>query len=226
MDPKVQQALALLKEAGRLDLVAPEALGAGRPVRRASAGVAAAVAACSPPRSAGREKVSALGGRAGEEAGRAIVRAGLGRGSGSGLAGEAPRASPKARQEKRARAGVLKPRRGPIVRCYGARHGAAPHFQVNKGRGQHGHLRGHGEGAASGTIYKNKKGAVAARGLPVTRGGEEGKNKTVGNEEQRDPKVPISKRWPTMLVWSSSEEEGGLGGRVMLSQLARALYRQ
>ncbi|KAJ1101749.1 hypothetical protein NDU88_006813 [Pleurodeles waltl] len=212
MDPKVRQALALLKEAGRLDLVAPEAFGAGCPVRRASAGVAAAVAACSPPRSTGREKVSALGGRAGEEAGRVSSRAGRGRARGSGLAGEAPRASPKARQGKRARAGVLKPRRGPIVRCYGARHGAAPHFQLKEGRGQQGHLRGHGEGAASGTRYINKKGAVTACGRPGRKGGEEGKNGTVGNEEQRDPKVPISKRWPTMLVWSSSDEERGPGG--------------
>ncbi|KAJ1135242.1 hypothetical protein NDU88_001686 [Pleurodeles waltl] len=76
MDPKVRQALALLKEAGRLDLVAPEAFGAGRPVRRASAGVAAAVAACSPPRSTGREKVSALGGRGGSREQQGGPRAG------------------------------------------------------------------------------------------------------------------------------------------------------
>ncbi|KAJ1165611.1 hypothetical protein NDU88_006032 [Pleurodeles waltl] len=27
----------------------------------------------------------------------------------------------------------------------------------------------------------------------------------------RDPRVPISSKWPTMLQWSSSEDEGGLG---------------
>ncbi|KAJ1098236.1 hypothetical protein NDU88_003352 [Pleurodeles waltl] len=47
-DEKVQKALALLEQAGRVDIVQPEALGLLRPVRRASAGVAAAVMACSP----------------------------------------------------------------------------------------------------------------------------------------------------------------------------------
>ncbi|KAJ1129025.1 hypothetical protein NDU88_007396 [Pleurodeles waltl] len=52
-DAKVLEALALLKQAGRMDLLREEALVPGRPARRASAGVAAAVAACSPPRPAG-----------------------------------------------------------------------------------------------------------------------------------------------------------------------------
>ncbi|KAJ1123313.1 hypothetical protein NDU88_001784 [Pleurodeles waltl] len=43
---KVKAALALLKQAGRMDLVHEEALASGCPARRASAGVAAAVAAC------------------------------------------------------------------------------------------------------------------------------------------------------------------------------------
>ncbi|KAJ1191063.1 hypothetical protein NDU88_000380 [Pleurodeles waltl] len=40
----------VLRQAGRLDLLREEALALGRPGRRASAGVAAEVMACSPPR--------------------------------------------------------------------------------------------------------------------------------------------------------------------------------
>ncbi|KAJ1099394.1 hypothetical protein NDU88_004495 [Pleurodeles waltl] len=46
----VRQVLSLLEEASRLDLLAPAAHPHVRPVRRAAAGVAAAVLACSPPR--------------------------------------------------------------------------------------------------------------------------------------------------------------------------------
>ncbi|KAJ1082599.1 hypothetical protein NDU88_002764 [Pleurodeles waltl] len=49
-EDKVRVALALLQQAGHMDLVRPEVLAAERPVRRASAGIAAAVLACSPPR--------------------------------------------------------------------------------------------------------------------------------------------------------------------------------
>ncbi|KAJ1160636.1 hypothetical protein NDU88_001131 [Pleurodeles waltl] len=50
MDRRVKQALELLKEAGRLDLLAAPVAPRERPVRRAASGVAAAVVACSPPR--------------------------------------------------------------------------------------------------------------------------------------------------------------------------------
>ncbi|KAJ1216731.1 hypothetical protein NDU88_004330 [Pleurodeles waltl] len=50
VEAKVQQALRLLEEAGRQDLVRPEAAPAARPTRRAASGVAAAVLACSPTR--------------------------------------------------------------------------------------------------------------------------------------------------------------------------------
>ncbi|KAJ1090727.1 hypothetical protein NDU88_003856 [Pleurodeles waltl] len=53
---KVQQALRLLEEAGRLDLVRPGAAAAARPVRKAASGVATAVMACSPPRCANGAK--------------------------------------------------------------------------------------------------------------------------------------------------------------------------
>ncbi|KAJ1139839.1 hypothetical protein NDU88_006203 [Pleurodeles waltl] len=49
-DEQVRAALALLRQAGRLDLLREEALALARPARQASAGVTAAVMACSPPR--------------------------------------------------------------------------------------------------------------------------------------------------------------------------------
>ncbi|KAJ1123423.1 hypothetical protein NDU88_001892 [Pleurodeles waltl] len=59
---KVQQALRLLEEAGRLDLVRPGAAAAAWPARKAASGVAAAVMACSPPRRiTGAKKVSLSG---------------------------------------------------------------------------------------------------------------------------------------------------------------------
>ncbi|KAJ1186421.1 hypothetical protein NDU88_003202 [Pleurodeles waltl] len=120
VEKKVQQALALLREAGRLDLLAPEALAPGRPVRRASAGVAAAVAACSPPRAAYGGKVGAVRGRGLREAGPGAGRAGRGRVVGGGTTREAPRASLEACLGRRARASVGKARRSPAVRRYGA----------------------------------------------------------------------------------------------------------
>ncbi|KAJ1106187.1 hypothetical protein NDU88_003590 [Pleurodeles waltl] len=71
-DPKVLEAVALLRQAGRLDLLREGALEPGRPARRSSAGVAAAVTACSPPRLV--EKVRGVGtgarARGGTKAGR------------------------------------------------------------------------------------------------------------------------------------------------------------
>ncbi|KAJ1129819.1 hypothetical protein NDU88_008184 [Pleurodeles waltl] len=64
MDSRVLRAMELLKEAGRLDLLAAAAAPRDRPRRRAACGVAAAVAACSPPRE--RRQVSGAGrGRSG-----------------------------------------------------------------------------------------------------------------------------------------------------------------
>lgn len=45
-DYRVLEAIRLLSEAGRMDLVVGEAVGLARLVRQASAGVAAAVTAC------------------------------------------------------------------------------------------------------------------------------------------------------------------------------------
>ncbi|KAJ1128498.1 hypothetical protein NDU88_006876 [Pleurodeles waltl] len=79
-DAKVQDALALLKQAGRMDLVREEALAPGRPARRASAGVAVAVAACSPPRAAAGIQVRGVARGGGREAGPGFPRASLGAG--------------------------------------------------------------------------------------------------------------------------------------------------
>ena len=62
MAGRIEEAVRILKEAGRFDLLSEEARGEGpriRPQRKASGGVAAAVLACSPPRTKGK--------RAGEE---------------------------------------------------------------------------------------------------------------------------------------------------------------
>ncbi|KAJ1156129.1 hypothetical protein NDU88_008853 [Pleurodeles waltl] len=57
VEAKVMEAVALLRQVGRMDLLKDGALAPGRPACRASAGVAAAVATCSPPRVAGAFKV-------------------------------------------------------------------------------------------------------------------------------------------------------------------------
>ncbi|KAJ1137027.1 hypothetical protein NDU88_003440 [Pleurodeles waltl] len=53
MDARVEEAMRLLREAGRLDLLADGVACRDCLVRQAASGVAAAVAACSPPRSSG-----------------------------------------------------------------------------------------------------------------------------------------------------------------------------
>ncbi|KAJ1089977.1 hypothetical protein NDU88_003117 [Pleurodeles waltl] len=81
-DEKVRAALALalLQQAGRVALVRTEALATGRPVRRASAGVAAAVMACSPPRAvASVSKVRGVGRGAGGPGTEGEAWAGRGR---------------------------------------------------------------------------------------------------------------------------------------------------
>ncbi|KAJ1137084.1 hypothetical protein NDU88_003497 [Pleurodeles waltl] len=211
MDSKVQQALALLREAGRLDLVAPEALAQGRPVRRASAGVAAAVAACSPPRAAASGKVNAGRGRAVREAGSGAGRAARGHGGVGSRVGEALWASPEACLGQRARASGSKARRGPVMRRYGARPGATPNIRADPVNRQ----RGHWGAGRRGTVTSRASGGEAAsrreRVLPPVGGGEGDIGDAGATGVQRDPLVPISRKWPTMLVWSSEDEDGALG---------------
>ncbi|KAJ1113607.1 hypothetical protein NDU88_001849 [Pleurodeles waltl] len=86
-DAKVREALALLKQAGRMELLRDEALAPGRPARRSSAEVAAAVASCSPPRPvAGAQVRGVARGRSG---GRGRVRLGLEKGGPGGGGQEA-----------------------------------------------------------------------------------------------------------------------------------------
>ncbi|KAJ1209566.1 hypothetical protein NDU88_004940 [Pleurodeles waltl] len=77
-DTKVLEAVALLRQAGRLDLLKEGALAPTRPARRASAGAAAAVAACSPPRGPTGGKVRGpargVGAKGGPGAGKGSVR--------------------------------------------------------------------------------------------------------------------------------------------------------
>ncbi|KAJ1125996.1 hypothetical protein NDU88_004409 [Pleurodeles waltl] len=72
----LQEALALLRRAGRMDLLNQDGLNALRLARRAAQGVAAAVLACSPPLSPGYvRKVSSPGWAAGRAAGRGCGQA-------------------------------------------------------------------------------------------------------------------------------------------------------
>ncbi|KAJ1166461.1 hypothetical protein NDU88_006863 [Pleurodeles waltl] len=76
-EKKVLEAVALLRQAGWLDLLKEGALAPTRPACRASAGVAAAVAACSPPRGSAACKVRGpsrgVGTRGGPGAGKRSV---------------------------------------------------------------------------------------------------------------------------------------------------------
>ncbi|KAJ1189175.1 hypothetical protein NDU88_005926 [Pleurodeles waltl] len=80
-EAKVLEALALLRQAGRMDLLKEGALAPARPARRASAGVAAA--ACSPPRvaAAGKVRGASRGRRAGPGRVRGGSRGGIGVGN-------------------------------------------------------------------------------------------------------------------------------------------------
>ncbi|KAJ1082038.1 hypothetical protein NDU88_002209 [Pleurodeles waltl] len=90
MDPRGEEAMRLLKEAGRLDLLADGEACRERPARQASRGVAAAVAACSPPRSGGQRALQ--------------VRRG---GSGRGRAGRVGAPSRRGAADMRRRPGPL-----------------------------------------------------------------------------------------------------------------------
>ncbi|KAJ1157239.1 hypothetical protein NDU88_009954 [Pleurodeles waltl] len=79
-DAKVQEALRLLWEAGRLDMVREEALHAPHPVQRAVSGVVVAVLACSSARHVpSKELETWLGGQALEYTGKADSVPKLGR---------------------------------------------------------------------------------------------------------------------------------------------------
>ncbi|KAJ1176745.1 hypothetical protein NDU88_002012 [Pleurodeles waltl] len=127
MDRRVRQALALLKEAGRLDLLAAPVAPKERPVRKAASGVAAAVVACSQPRE--RTQVSrAVRGRSGRLAlaARGRVKAG-------------PKGRPRPLGARR-----------PLGRDGGAAGGAAGISPVAQRRGQRGAPSGLSVGQGEG----------------------------------------------------------------------------
>ncbi|KAJ1091297.1 hypothetical protein NDU88_004424 [Pleurodeles waltl] len=82
-EAKVQEALRLLQEAGRLDLVRAEVVGALWPARRAANGVVAAVLACSPPRRVSPKKKPVSVRQKGRA--RALSRQSRGKGWGRGM---------------------------------------------------------------------------------------------------------------------------------------------
>ncbi|KAJ1175169.1 hypothetical protein NDU88_000460 [Pleurodeles waltl] len=91
-EAKVLEAVVLLRQAGRLDLLKEGALAPTRPARRASAGVAAAVAACSPPRVAAADKVRGASRGAGAKGGQGeVLWAGTGWGIPKGFPGAGTR---------------------------------------------------------------------------------------------------------------------------------------
>ncbi|KAJ1089169.1 hypothetical protein NDU88_002320 [Pleurodeles waltl] len=171
------EALALLRQAGRMDLVKEEALVPGRPVCRASARVAAAVAERSRELRASRylarrsplvmRGVSRCGGVT-KAAAEVLLRRSAGRVKGTRVAVGRARADPSGQAEQGEGFGAQDP-------------------------------------AGSGTE------AVGGSQASQSGGGEGSQLEAAGIGEQRDPKVPVSKRWPTMLVWSSSDEEGLTG---------------
>ncbi|KAJ1129387.1 hypothetical protein NDU88_007758 [Pleurodeles waltl] len=94
-EEKVRQALALLEQVGCMDLVQPEAFGPLRPTRRSSAGVAAAVMACSPLRAGKTSSQVRRGGRAPGGLGKnGAARAGRGAGE-MGPAWGSPKGNPR-----------------------------------------------------------------------------------------------------------------------------------
>ncbi|KAJ1148270.1 hypothetical protein NDU88_001107 [Pleurodeles waltl] len=95
-DAKVLETVALLRQAGRMDLLREEALAPGRPARRASAGVTAAVAAYSPPRAIGGLQVRSGSRGAVLKAGKGVSGAGKGRAGRRECGPGSPRVSPEA----------------------------------------------------------------------------------------------------------------------------------
>ncbi|KAJ1199423.1 hypothetical protein NDU88_003259 [Pleurodeles waltl] len=96
-EEQVKAALVLLQQAGRMDLLKEEALAPGRPARRASAGVAAAVMACLPPRAGAACSQVRRGGKgAGGPSSEGAAWVGHGRAGRRNGGGRASRASPGA----------------------------------------------------------------------------------------------------------------------------------
>ncbi|KAJ1103934.1 hypothetical protein NDU88_001351 [Pleurodeles waltl] len=149
---KSKKALALLEQAGRMDIVQPEALGQLRPARRASAGVAASVMA----RLRRVKEVMVVSRR------------------------ETRPASPCGKVLEWVRTPKGGGERPPGAGYMGERHN-----------------RDGGVVTEPGTVKQHAKGNIDWD--------------RVHQAQERDPTVPISKKWPTIFQWSGSDEEGVSG---------------
>ncbi|KAJ1177988.1 hypothetical protein NDU88_003238 [Pleurodeles waltl] len=155
-ESKVQVALALLRQAGRMDLVREEAFAPGRPARRTSAGVAAAVMACLPLRAGHGVQVRGVGrGAGGPESGVAVGQGEGGPGSGRRALG--CRGLPLGR-------GALGLRVGAVERPAASGEARLPVARVGKRRIE-----------APGAAFKQQQGKASISGLtglegPVSKG--------------------------------------------------------
>ncbi|KAJ1154104.1 hypothetical protein NDU88_006860 [Pleurodeles waltl] len=214
-DEQVRAALALLRQAGRLDLVKEEALAPGHPARRASAGVAAAVVACSPPRAGAASLQVRRGGKgvggpskvgkAAEGQRRDVKRNGRGRGPRASPGAGRPRAAPRQRDLGRTGKGA------PLV----ARSPGKAGVLRSKGKAGGPKACGFAEGEVAGKglnrgffLLGSSEPDASRRDITAVSEGDGGESTVGGAQGTKDPRVPVSVKWPTMLQWSSSEEEG------------------
>ncbi|KAJ1207826.1 hypothetical protein NDU88_003216 [Pleurodeles waltl] len=242
-DPKILEAVALLRQAGRLDLLVDGALAPERPARRASAGVAAAVAACSPPRSSGGRKVSGAARGAGA---KGVLGAGSGRPRGRAVGRGSLRLSREAGQglDSASRIPAHRAKAGPletVCRAKKGREGAAqrggnPSGSMGRGKAGARLPRAAASRSVLGSAGRRGAAATAQRAFmlpgtgqgPIEMGGDhigaggkasEAVSPSQGahfepcvRQAERDPKVPVSRKWSTMLQWSSDEEGGSSPG--------------
>ncbi|KAJ1178735.1 hypothetical protein NDU88_003977 [Pleurodeles waltl] len=214
-DEQGRAALALLRQAGRLDLLREEAPALGRPTHRASAGVTAAVMACSPPRAgAACLKVRRSGIGAGGPSREGTPWEGHGRDGRRNLGGRGPRASRGAGRPQATLQllGLERKGRGsPIAVCSPTKAGVS---KSNARAGRSKEFVGAGKGReGEGNVVPP---SVVPHGTGVGRGASSSEAEGDGGQGlggkmtgPRYPRVPISRKWPTMLQWSSSDKEEG-----------------
>ncbi|KAJ1176754.1 hypothetical protein NDU88_002021 [Pleurodeles waltl] len=201
----IQAALSLLKKAGRKDLVWQEALPALHPARKAAQGVEAALMACSPLRATPRpEQVRTQErgrGRApAGKSGRVVSKAaGLRKGflgfsiTGRGGAGGGKVLAAKVRERRE-------------TRQFGGLPSSHEAKESLQRQDKDGEVQGVGAGGSAPTL------ALEELSLPqraVSPSGErEGEVGPLEQDGEFDPLVPISRKWPNVLEWSSTESEG------------------
>ncbi|KAJ1104446.1 hypothetical protein NDU88_001858 [Pleurodeles waltl] len=158
MDPRVRQVMQLLKEAGRLDLLVEAGARRKRPARQGASGVAAAVAACSPPRGSGSRRATQV----------------RGLGVGKGRAGKASAPARRVVSSRVRRPGTLGARpRARVTKCgVGEGIGSDPPPVSRAGGMPARELRPFGERQAQGGLPKRagqaKKAGMGVNALEVT----------------------------------------------------------